>query len=74
MLVGVVSVQMGVQGGEKVPKREGPGPSDRDRLRWEIMRREKFFWKAGDIRIVRPREGRKEAPREDDTSLGPGRG
>jgi hypothetical protein len=65
---------MVVQGGEERPKRGRPGFADRDGLWRELMRREKFFWRAGDIKLVHPKEGREETPREGDERPNLGRG
>ena len=62
--------------------RERPEPPKRGSLRWELMRREKFFWKAGDIRLIpRAKDEGKDAPgrasgdpRKDDGTPDAGRG
>jgi hypothetical protein len=80
MLEGTALVPMGVKGGD-MANRERPGPPERGSLRWELMRREKFFWKAGDLRLVHQAKdkdapGRASSdPREgDDGRPGSGRG
>jgi hypothetical protein len=77
MLIGVVGRprrRKGVEQGKA-------GPPERGSLRWEIMRREKFFWKADDLRLGHPVKDKdapgraSDDPREDDEGRpGTGRG
>ena len=44
-----------------MPERERPSPPERGSLRWELMRREKFFVPGGSLRLVHPVKD-KDAP------------
>ena len=77
MLIGVIGGPRRRKGAEE---RSTWPPPERGSLRWELMRREKFFWKAGDIRLVHPVKD-KDAPgrapndpRQGDSRPDPGRG
>jgi hypothetical protein len=63
-----------------MPRKEGPEPPKRGSLRWDLMRREKFVWEAGDIELVHEGKRREESPgrgldsaREDDGNPNAGR-